>query len=108
MALTTAPIRVVEDKADERELLTRLSGQIAPEVIRFFQVKPQAAGAAQLTGTEQQVLGSLARGFRSADMAEHLGVALSTVRTHIWRIYRKLQVHNRTDAIRAARPPLPG
>jgi DNA-binding NarL/FixJ family response regulator len=33
-----------------------------------------------------------------------MDVSISTVRTHVWHIYRKLQVHNRTEAILKAAP----
>lgn len=83
-----------------------MSGQIAREVIRYFQDKPQMVGANQLTSSEQQILECLARGLRYVDVADKLGIALSTVRTHIWHIYKKLEVHNRTDAVRVARQSL--
>ncbi|HZR20893.1 MAG TPA: response regulator transcription factor [Verrucomicrobiae bacterium] len=77
-----------------------MSGQIAREVIRFFQTKSPAPGTEDLTNTEQRVLELLARGLLYKDVADRLETSLSTVRTHIWHIYRKLEVHNRTDAIR--------
>lgn len=100
---SASPAKLLEAIRELHQGGSPMSGQIAREVIRSFQEKPSMAGAQQLTGTEQQVLESLARGLRYSDVADKLGMALSTVRTHIWHIYKKLEVHNRTDAVRVAR-----
>jgi DNA-binding NarL/FixJ family response regulator len=52
-----------------------------------------------LTSTELEVLRQLARGLLYKEVAEALSVSVSTVRTHIWHIYKKLHAHNRTEAI---------
>jgi DNA-binding NarL/FixJ family response regulator len=49
------------------------------------------------------VLRLLARGLRNAEIARHLTVSENTVKAHIKRIYRKLMVHDRVQAIRRAR-----
>ena len=33
------------------------------------------------------------------EVADHLSISMDTVRTHIRRIYQKLQVHSRTEAV---------
>ena len=81
-----------------------MSGQIAREVIRHLQAKPAAPGAAKLTPLERRVLELLAQGLIYKEVAERLDISLSTVRTHIWHIYQKLEVHNRTEAIRKGLP----
>jgi DNA-binding NarL/FixJ family response regulator len=77
-----------------------MSGQIARQVIRAFQKDPSQGGADLLTATERRVLELLALGLIYKEVAERLTMSLSTVRTHIWHIYRKLEVNNRTEAIR--------
>jgi LuxR family maltose regulon positive regulatory protein len=52
-----------------------------------------------LTPREQQVLALVAAGLSNKDIAEELVVALSTVKTHINHIYRKLDISKRTQAI---------
>lgn len=41
---------------------------------------------------------------RIASIAEEMNISPSTVRTHVWHIYRKLQVHNRTEAVLKGTP----
>ncbi len=41
------------------------------------------------------------------EVAGELAMSMNTVRTHVWHIYRKLQVHNRTEAILKGFPQHP-
>ena len=52
-----------------------------------------------LTPRETDVAAAIARGMSDAEVAASLGMAYSTLRTHLKRIYRKLGVHNRTAMI---------
>jgi LuxR family maltose regulon positive regulatory protein len=52
-----------------------------------------------LTPREQQVLKLIAAGLSNKEIAKELVVALSTVKTHINHIYRKLDVSKRTEAL---------
>ena len=56
-----------------------------------------------LTRREREVLRLLLRGLSSIEIADELIVGVSTVRTHIKRIYSKLDVHNRHEVIARAR-----
>jgi len=101
----TPPAEILEAV---RELLVGgapMSGQIARKVVTAFR-QPSSSSAstsanpeAQLSPVEQSVLQRLARGLLYKEVAAELNISLSTVRTHVWHIYRKLQVHNRTEAI---------
>lgn len=58
------------------------------------------AGLAEpLTDRESEVLALLAQGRTSREVAEELVIAFNTARTHIRNIYRKLDVHNRVEAV---------
>jgi LuxR family maltose regulon positive regulatory protein len=57
----------------------------------------------RLTKREQQVLRLLATGLSSTEVAEELVIAVSTVRSYIKVIYRKLDVHSRDEAITRGR-----
>ena len=52
-----------------------------------------------LTPREQQVLALIARGFSYAEIARLEGLSVHTVQTHIKRLYAKLSVHSKTEAI---------
>jgi LuxR family maltose regulon positive regulatory protein len=52
-----------------------------------------------LTGREKQVLRLLAAGLSSTEIAEQLVLSILTTRSYIKTIYRKLDVHNREEAL---------
>src|SRR5262245_4649163 len=52
----------------------------------------------QLTTQEQSVLALVARGQRTAKIADELGISPRTVECHLYRIYDKLGVSSRTQA----------
>lgn len=76
-----------------------MSLQIARKVIHYFHesAKP-SENLRQLTARESEILKLLAKGYLYKEIAEHLGVSMSTVRTHISAVYEKLHVHSRTEA----------
>lgn len=59
--------------------------------------------APALTPKERQVLAFLADGLTNAGIANELGVAPSTVKTHLKNIYAKLGVKRRGHAVARAR-----
>jgi len=52
-----------------------------------------------LSDRETHVLDLLARGFAYAEIARLIGVSPHTIGTYIKRLYRKLQVHSRSEAV---------
>jgi len=87
-----------------------MSTQIARKVVRSFrQDTASREDAFRLTAKESEVLDGLARGLLYKEIAEHLGINTSTVRQRIHKIYAKLHVQNRTEAlnkVRGNQPPL--
>jgi len=71
------------------------------------QPQPQAQThpelAEPLSAREMEVLGLLAEGYSNQDIADHLVVALSTVKTHVHHLYAKLQTPDRLRAVTRAR-----
>jgi DNA-binding CsgD family transcriptional regulator len=63
---------------------------------------PLAAAAAlyRLTSSEKQILGHILNGRTLAEIAELLGVARSTVKSHLQAIYRKTDTHRQADLVR--------
>ena len=57
----------------------------------------------QLTNRETEVLEQLSKGLNYIQMAENLIVSKGTIRKHIENIYRKLQVHNKVEAVQKAK-----
>jgi DNA-binding CsgD family transcriptional regulator len=52
----------------------------------------------RLTARELEVLRRTATGGTNADVAQELGVSVHAVKFHLASIFRKLNVHNRTEA----------
>jgi DNA-binding NarL/FixJ family response regulator len=76
-----------------------MSLQIARKVINHFhRPKKSASELDHLTGRELDILKLLAKGYMYKEIAEHLGISMSTVRTHVSAVYEKLHVQSRTEA----------
>ena len=56
----------------------------------------------QLTQREKEILSNLSKGNSFKMIAAELNISIDTVRTHIKRIYEKLQVHSQTEAVSKA------
>jgi DNA-binding NarL/FixJ family response regulator len=78
-----------------------MSSGIARKVVQSF-TPPATPGSdlETLSPREQSVLDLLSKGYLYKEIADALGVSVPTVNTHIRRIYEKLQVHSRTQAVR--------
>jgi PAS domain S-box-containing protein len=61
------------------------------------------AGLSDLTPKERQVLGLVSQGLDDAEIAEKLFLSRNTIRNHVARIYAKIDVHRRSEAIVWAR-----
>jgi DNA-binding NarL/FixJ family response regulator len=82
-----------------------MSANIARKLVRNFQDQLQTEMTANLTilsVRENETLHFLSQGLLYKEIAEKLGISTSTVRQHIHRIYEKLHVQNRTEAINKA------
>lgn len=89
-----------------------MTSNIARKVVQAFQQQrpatPDAAGAPDLSAREQEVLDLLARGFLYKEIAEALAISVPTVNTYIRRVYEKLQVRSRAQAVaKYSQPQLP-
>lgn len=60
-------------------------------------------GVESLTPRETDVLRLMAQGLADKDIGRALGLSVSTIRTHASRIYAKLGIGNRVQALHAAR-----
>ena len=75
-----------------------MTSSIARKVVQTFHRKPAAPGEA-LSTRETEVLDWLAKGHSYKEIAELMKVTYSTVHTHIERIYKKLHVNSRAQAV---------
>jgi DNA-binding NarL/FixJ family response regulator len=78
-----------------------MTSNIARKVVQSFQQRaaPSVADDAELSPREREVLELLARGYLYKEIAETLQISLPTVNTYIRRIYEKLHVRSRAQAV---------
>jgi DNA-binding NarL/FixJ family response regulator len=77
-----------------------MTTHIARKVVQSFQrAAPAASPTETLSPREQEVLDCLAQGFLYKEIAEKLNISYETVHTYIRRIYEKLSVRTRTEAV---------
>ncbi len=80
-----------------------MSPGIARMVIESMQQKQAADdNKYNLTQREKEILHNLSKGNSFKMIAAELTISIDTVRTHIKRIYEKLQVHSQTEAVSKA------
>ena len=77
-----------------------MSSHIARKVVQYFQSRAAAGEPdSSLSSRELEVLQLLARGFLYKEIAESMSLSLHTVATYVRRIYEKLHVRTRTEAV---------
>jgi len=77
-----------------------MTTHIARKVVSSFQRTAASAQPTEnLSPREQEVLDLLSQGLIYKEIAEKLGISYETVHTYIRRIYEKLQVRTRTEAV---------
>ncbi|MBK9013092.1 MAG: response regulator transcription factor [Saprospiraceae bacterium] len=76
----------------------------ALSLLRKNPVQPVPSEATHdLSDREIEILEQLSKGLRYEQVGQNLHISTGTVRKHIENIYRKLQVHNKLEAVEAAR-----
>lgn len=68
-----------------------------------FDGNPKAQAALGISARELDVLNEIAAGRSNKEIAASLGVSPNTVKTHIARLFEKLEAKRRTDALMKAR-----
>jgi DNA-binding NarL/FixJ family response regulator len=77
-----------------------MTSNIARKVVQALQVTTSKAKSTdQLSKRENEVLSLLAQGYLYKEIADAIGICLPTVNSYIRRIYEKLQVQSRAQAV---------
>jgi DNA-binding NarL/FixJ family response regulator len=79
-----------------RKLLNRLQSKADGE-------KPGSGRETKLTGREHEILEMITKGFSYSETSKICGISAATVHSHLKSIYRKLEVHSKTEAVYEAR-----
>lgn len=95
---TTSPARLIDAVAEAAEGGSPLSPSIARRVTRSF----QAVAPSPLTDRETEILRHLCEGKSYKEIAADLFISERTVHSHLKNVYRKLEVHSKTEAMARA------
>jgi len=99
----TPPARLLESLKEAVEGGAPMSPEIARRVVELFrEIRPPDKSDEQLTAHELRLLKLLVQGYSYKAAASALGVSINTVCFHIKKIYEKLQVHSKSEAVAKA------
>ncbi len=77
-----------------------MTSGIARRVARFFQDTARSRTEVEhLGGREKEVLAMLSRGYSRKEIAASLGLSVETIHSYLKRIYEKMHVRSRTEAV---------
>lgn len=79
-----------------------MSSNIARKLVTIFREQNKTRVVETLSQRENEILQLLSKGLLYKEIADQLHISTATVRQHIHRIYEKLHVQNRTEAINKA------
>jgi DNA-binding NarL/FixJ family response regulator len=96
----TAPARLVESLREVVSGGAPMSPEVASRVISLFKhIRPPERADYHLTPHELRLLKMLVEGHSYKTAAAELGSSINTIGTHMQSIYRKLQVHSKSEAV---------
>jgi DNA-binding CsgD family transcriptional regulator len=78
---------------------TKIVIQTVPAEAKPFQVDENRAAELRITKRELEILGLIASGLSNREISEKLFVSENTVKTHSGRLFEKLDVKRRTQAV---------
>jgi len=78
-----------------------MTSSVARKVLQLFKGKPSSGTNTEesFTKRETEILNWLGKGYSYKMIATELQVGIETIRTHIKKIYKKLQVNSATEAV---------
>ena len=99
----TPPAQIAEAVRQARNGGSPLSPEVARRMVEHFRrgaapSRPESS----LTDQERELLKRLAEGHSYQACAERLGISINTIRDHVRRVYDKLQVHSKSEAVSTA------
>jgi DNA-binding NarL/FixJ family response regulator len=96
----TPPEQLLEAIRDVHAGGSPMSSHIARKVVASFHRQPQpASDQEKLSTREQEVLDYLVKGYMYKEIAEAMKISFDTVHSHVRKIYEKLHVRTRTEAV---------
>lgn len=90
---------VIPDEVEEKLATDSWEDSVAVRQGRFVRRCERIANTYLLSNRETEVLYLLAKGRNAAFIQKKLFISEGTARTHIWRIYKKLDIHTQQELI---------
>jgi DNA-binding NarL/FixJ family response regulator len=99
----TGLVHMIESLKELYQGGSPMSSNIARKLVTVFREQQKESTPVQLlSNRENEILQLLAKGLLYKEIADTLTISTGTVRQHIHKIYEKLHVQNRTEAINKA------
>ena len=99
----TPPIKLLEAITEVHNGGAPMTASVARKVLNLFtSVAPPALPEVNLTARELEILQHLVSGSSYKKISKDLFISFDTVNSHIKKIYEKLQVHSKTEAVAKA------
>jgi DNA-binding NarL/FixJ family response regulator len=96
----TPPSEIIDSIFDVNKGGSPMTANVARKVLQYFQSQPKAQKADyNLSERELQIVKGLVSGYSYKAIASELFISIDTVRSHIRRIYEKLHVNSKTEAV---------
>ena len=95
----------IEKAAGSAELTAALRGLLIADPAVESDMADTMAGQeeSKLSTRQMQIMAMLERGMSNREMGEELGISEHTIKIHVWRLFRRLGVKSRTQALHFAR-----
>lgn len=99
----TPPAQLLQYLKDAYEGGAPMTSSVATQVLNMFtEVYKQKNDNYNLSEREREVLKALVKGFSYKMIADELFISIDTVRSHIKKIYEKMHVNSKTEAVALA------
>lgn len=99
----TAPAKLLEYIAEAASGGAPMTSSIATQVLKMFsEIQAPAGDDYNLSDREKEVLQHLVNGYSYKMIAAEMFISIDTVRSHIKKIYEKLHVNSKSEAVAKA------
>jgi len=93
------PDYIIQSIKDLHDGGSPMNPEIAKKLIQRIYAKPENEFASIITAREKEILELLSKGYLYKEIADQLEVSYNTIKTQCYKLYKKLQVTNRTEAV---------
>ena len=93
----------IEKSNSPAQIISALRGLLVSDEDAALEDAATPAGPTKLSKRQKQLILMLDQGLSNRDIAEKLDISEHTVKVHFWRLFRRLGVNSRTQALHFAR-----